>query len=121
MAQPHNKALIPVNNPAPGSSKPMHPVVRFGSSALVALGRNPSLRKIALASAAFGIGYKVSTWARSGGLPQMAGDVRDIYRIANSGKSSQSGQFTGSWVRESVTLITAVYGFLARNENSSKR
>lgn len=121
MGQPHNKALIPVNTPAPGLSKPMHPVARFGSSALVALGRSPSLRKALLASAVLGIGYKISTWARSGGLPQMAEEVRDIYRIANKGKASQSGEFTGRRVRESVTLVTAVYGFLDRHENFPKR
>ena len=121
MGQPHNKALIPVNTPAPGLPKPTHPVVRFGSSALVALGSSPSLRKALFASAALGIGYKISIWARSGGLPQMAEDVRNIYRNANKGKASQSGELTGRRLRESVTLVTAVYGFLDGNENFPKR
>ena len=121
MAQQHDKALVPVNHPSIAPAAPRHPAVRLGTSALAALGRSPTVRKAALVGAAFGVGYQVSRWARSGALPQIAEDVKDIYRVANGGDPSEQGRIAGSWVRESVTVISAVYGFLDRDEDPAKR
>jgi hypothetical protein len=94
-------------------------IARLGIRALSALGKNPTIRKAALASAAFGVGYQLSRMARSGSLPQVAEGVRDLYRVANGEELPTEGPLASSWVRESVTIITAVYGFLDREDDTS--
>ena len=91
--------------------------MRLGSAALAAIGRSPAIRKAALVGAAFGVGYQVSRWTRSGTLPQIAEDVKDLYRVANGGSPSAEGRIAGGWVQESFTVISAVYGFLDRDED----
>ena len=121
MAQDQNKAMVPVNSPSIAPTAPRHPAVRFGTSALAALGRSPAVRKAALVGAAFGVGYQVSRWARSGTLPQIAGGVKELYRVTNGGDASTEGRLAGTGVRESFMVISAVYGFLDRDEDSPKR
>ena len=79
------------------------------------------VRKAALVGAAFGVGYQVSKWARSGRIPPVAVVVKDIYRTANEGDLSSHGRITEGWIQESLTVISAVYGFLGRDGNSSER
>jgi hypothetical protein len=79
------------------------------------------MRKAAVIGAAFGVGYQLSRLARSGGLPQLLHDVKDVYQVANGGGPSADGRIAGNWVRESFTVISAVYGFLDRDEESRNR
>jgi hypothetical protein len=95
-------------------------VVRLGMRALSALGRSPNVRKAALASAAFGMGYQLSRMARSGTLPQVADGVRNLYRAANGEELPANGPLASGWVRESVTIISAVYGFLDREDDEPR-
>jgi hypothetical protein len=85
--------------------------LRFGGKALAAFGRSPTMRKAALVGAAFGVGFQVSKLARSGALPQIAGEAQELLRVANGGEPSEDGGLAGGWVRESYTVISAVYGF----------
>ena len=75
------------------------------------------MRRAALAGVAFGVGYQVSRALRSGGLPQLAGEARDVYRAINGNDTEVRGLLAGSWVRQSVTVISSVYGFLDREED----
>jgi len=94
-------------------------IARLGIRALSVLGKNPTIRKAALASAAFGVGYQLSRMARSGTLPQVADGVRGLYRVANGEELPTEGPLANGWVREAVTIITAVYGFLDRDDDTS--
>jgi hypothetical protein len=119
MDEPNN-SLVPTNVPPVTPVTPGHPAVRLGTAALSALVRSPAVRKAALVGAAFGVGFQVSRLARSGSLPQIAGDVKDLYRVANGGDPSVDGRLAGGWVRESFTVISAVYGFLDRDEDATE-
>lgn len=121
MMQEPTNALVPVNQPSIAPAAPKNVAVRLGTSAMAILSRSPAVRKAALLGAAFGVGYQVSKWARSGSLPKIAGDVQDLYRVANGGDPSADGRIAGSWVRESFTVISAVYGFLDRDEEPLER
>lgn len=121
MKEEPDNALVPVDPKPAAFDMGRNPVARFTSSALAVVGRNGVARKAALVGAAFGLGYQVSKWARSGALPQIAGDVKDLYHVANGGHPSADGRIAGSWVRESFTVISAVYSFLDRDDNQSKR
>jgi hypothetical protein len=84
--------------------------------ALVALAKNGPARRVALAGAVFGVGYQLSRMSRNGGLPRFADDLKDIYRAAN-GDVTAEGRLTGSWVRESMTIVTAAYKFLDNDDS----
>lgn len=111
------RALVPVRDaalPEPGSGRS---VARLGLRALSALGRNQAARKAALAGAAFGAGYQLSRMARSGTVSQVAGGLRDLYRVATGTEPVTDSPMTSGWIRESVIVISAVYGFLDRDND----
>ena len=121
MAQDPNHALVHVEPAEVAPVPERHPAWRLGGAALAKLSRSPAVRKAALVGAAFGVGYQVSKLARSGALPQIANEVQDIYRVANGGDPAQEGRIAGMWVRESLTIISAVYGALDRDADKGKR
>jgi hypothetical protein len=88
---------------------------------LLALGKNPAIRKAALIGAAFGAGYQINRLARSGALPQIIDDVKNVYRVAHKGSPLADEWVATNWVRESLTVISGVYGFLYSDEESGKR
>lgn len=121
MDEDRANALVRVDSQPSDIVAPRHPLGRFASTALAVVGRNSVARKAALVGAAFGLGYQVSKWARSGTLPQIAEDVKDLYQVANGGDASAEGRIAGGWVRESFTVISAVYRFLDSDDGRSKR
>ena len=121
MTQEPSQSLVPLDPPSLASSDRRPLSSRFGTSALVALGKSPAMRKAALIGAAFGVGYQVSRLARSSALPRIIEDVKDVYQVANGGDPSADGWIAGSWVRESFTMISAVYGVLDHDERFGKR
>ena len=114
-SSPH--ALVPVRDAALSEPDPGSPVARLGLRALSALSRNQAVRKAALAGAAFGMGYQFSRMARSGTLPQAADGLRDLYRVVTGAKPLTDSPMASGWVRESVIVISAVYGFLDRDND----
>ena len=116
MAQEPSRALVPVSNSTPPEATVRHAAAKLGSRALALWGRSPAIRKAALAGAAFGLGYQLSRMARSGTLPRLASDARDFYKLASGEEPEAEGRMASGWVRESVTIISAVYGFLDRDD-----
>ena len=111
------RALVPVRDAALFEPDSGRSIARLGLRALSALGRNQAVRKAALAGAAFGVGYQLSRMARSGTLPQVTDGLRDLYRVATGAEPLTNGPRASGWVRESVTVISAVYGFLDRDND----
>jgi hypothetical protein len=111
------RALVPVRDAALSELDSGTSVARLGLRALSALSRNQAVRKAALAGAAFGMGYQLSRMARSGTLPQSADGLRDLYRVVTGAEHLTDSPMASGWVRESVIVISAVYGFLDRDND----
>ena len=116
MSEEPSRALVPAPRSAPIALKRGRLAVRFGTRVLVALAKNVPVRRVALAGAAFGVGYQLSRMSRKGGLPRFADDLKDIYRAAN-GDVTAEGRLTGGWVRDSITIVSAAYKFLDSDDS----
>lgn len=115
MSQETDRALVLVPQSAPPAPKRSSLAVRFGTKALASLAKNGPARRVALAGAAFGVGYQISRMTRAGGLPRLADNLQDIYRAAN-GDVTAEGRLMGGWVRESITIVSAAYRLLDQDE-----
>lgn len=116
MSEETSRALVLAARSAPIASKRGGLAVRLGTRALVALAKNGPARRVALAGAAFGVGYQLSRMGRSGRLPRIAEDLKDVYRAAN-GDVTAEGRLAGGWVRESITIVSAAYKFLDTDDS----
>ena len=115
MSEEMSRALVPVPRSAPPAQKRGVLAVRFGTRALASLAKNGPMRRVALVGAAFGVGYQLSRMSRGGGLPRFADDLKEIDRAAN-GDVGAEGRLAGGWVRESITIVSAAYKFLDKDD-----
>ncbi|MDA1036624.1 MAG: hypothetical protein O3B65_07075 [Chloroflexi bacterium] len=117
MSEGSDGALVLAPRSTPPAPKRGGLAVRFGTRAISSLVKNGPARRVALVGAAFGVGYQLSRMSRSGGLPRFADDLKDIYRAAN-GDVGAEGRLVGGWVRESITIVSAAYKFLDKDDAS---
>ena len=116
MSQGPSRALVAASRDAAPARRGGVPALRFGTRAVVALARNPLVRRAALVGAAFVVGYRLSRMSQAGAMPRLAEGVREVYRAAN-GDVEAEGRLAGGWVRESITIVSSVYRLLDKGDS----
>ena len=117
MQDDEGKALVPVVAAPRAKGEARPPAVDIASRALALAARSPAVRRAAMAAVAFGLGYQVSRMLRAGRLADLAAVARDVYRANAEGGPEAEGRVAGGLVRQSVTVVAAVYRTLDRTEH----